>query len=101
MTYRVIKYFTDLQDNDRPYNVGDIFPYEGKEVAPSRLAELSSSNNRRGIPLIELVKDSKAKAKDVKPVEAEAETVEANEPIEAEAEVKAPAKKGRPKKNKE
>ena len=99
MTYKVIKYFTDLQDNDRPYNVGDIFPYEGKEVTPSRLAELSSSNNRRGIPLIELVKDSKAKAKDVKPVDAdtEAETVEVVETVEE----KPVAKKGRPKKKSE
>lgn len=59
MTYRVIKYFTDLQDNNFAYNVGDIFPHKGKDVSPSRLAELSGSDNKRGIPLIELVKDDK------------------------------------------
>ena len=59
MTYRVIKYFTDLQDNGYAYNVGDTFPHEGKQVKPSRIAELASDKNRRKIPLIELVKDSK------------------------------------------
>lgn len=99
MTYKVIKYFTDLQDNDYPYNVGDIFPHEGKEVTPSRLAELSSSDNRRGVPLIELVKDNKAKAKDVKPVDAdtEADTAEVVETVEEKPVVK----KGRPKKKSE
>ena len=57
--YRVIKYFTDLQDNDFAYNVGDIFPREGKEVTPDRIKELSGAENRRGIPLIEEVRDTK------------------------------------------
>ena len=55
--YKVIKYFTDLQDNDRPYNVGDIFPHKGLTVSAERLAELSSSNNKQGQPLIELVEE--------------------------------------------
>lgn len=58
--YKVIKYFTDLQDNDFAYNTGDTFPREGLNVKPSRIAELAGSDNRRGEPLIELVKDDKA-----------------------------------------
>lgn len=53
--YRVIKYFTDLQDKNRPYNVGDIFPREGKEVTEERIAEMLSSNNKLGAPVIEWV----------------------------------------------
>lgn len=53
--YRVIKYFTDLQDNDFAYNEGDIFPREGKEVTPDRIEELSGTQNKRGIALIEEV----------------------------------------------
>ena len=55
--YKVIKYFEDLQDNRQPYNEGDIFPREGLNVSEERLAELSSTNNRRKIKLIELVDD--------------------------------------------
>lgn len=55
--YKVIKYFTDLQDNDRIYNVGDVFPRNGLTVSADRLAELSSSNNKQGQPVIELVEE--------------------------------------------
>ncbi len=53
--YKVIKYFTDLQDNRHAYHVGETFPRDGLEVSPERLVELSSDKNKRGIPLIELV----------------------------------------------
>lgn len=53
--YKVIKFFTDLQDNDHAYHVGDIFPREGLEVSEKRLVELSTDQNKRGIPLIEAV----------------------------------------------
>lgn len=36
---------------------GDIFPREGVKVADERLAELSGSDNKRGIPLIEKVEE--------------------------------------------
>lgn len=57
MMYKVVKYFTDLQDSNHPYNVGDIFPRAGFEVLPSRLKELSSDRNRQRTPLIELVEE--------------------------------------------
>lgn len=53
MAYKVIAYFEDLQDNGRPYNVGDVFPVDGNTVTAERLAELASTQNRRHIPLIE------------------------------------------------
>lgn len=53
MAYKVIEYFEDLQDNSRPYNVGDVFPADGITVTAERLSELASTQNRRHIPLIE------------------------------------------------
>ena len=53
MAYKVIAYFEDLQDNGRPYNVGDVFPADGNIVSAERFAELASTQNRRHIPLIE------------------------------------------------
>lgn len=56
--YRVIEYFTDLQDNDRPYNVGDTFPRDGLKVSANRIKELSTTANLRGVALIEEVRDA-------------------------------------------
>lgn len=53
--YKVVEFFTDLQDNDHPYNVGDVFPRIGMDVSKERIAELSGTSNRRGIVLIEEV----------------------------------------------
>lgn len=57
--YRVIEYFEDLQDNGQPYNVGDVFPKGDKKVTKERLNELATDKNRRHIPLIEKVEESK------------------------------------------
>ena len=51
--YRVIKSFTDLQDNNYAYSVGDTFPHNGVEVGAERIAELASDKNLQGVPLIE------------------------------------------------
>ena len=51
--YRVIKSFTDLQDNNYAYCVGDTFPHNGVEVGAGRIAELASDKNLQGVPLIE------------------------------------------------
>ena len=55
--YKVIKSFTDLQDNNYAYSVGDTFPHNGVEVDAERIAELASDKNRLGVPLIEEVAD--------------------------------------------
>lgn len=55
--YKVIKSFTDLQDNNYAYYVGDTFPHNGVDVGAERIAELSSDKNRRGVPLIEEIEE--------------------------------------------
>lgn len=60
MTYKVIKYFTDLQDDNHEYNVGDLFPRTGLDVSDERLTELSTKNNRQNKPLIERVQEQAA-----------------------------------------
>lgn len=61
--YRATRYFIDLKDGGHVYNKGDAFPFDGKEIAPERLEELSTDRNRLGCPLIELVEEKKAKKK--------------------------------------
>ncbi len=63
MMYKVVKYFTDLQDNNFAYNVGDAYPREGFEVLPSRIKELSGKKNLQGVPLIEKVDEEPKKDK--------------------------------------
>lgn len=55
MRYEVIRYFTDLQDNNFAYNLGDTFPRAGKEVSQARIDELSGTGNKQGRPLIRAV----------------------------------------------
>ncbi|MCE4964409.1 Rho termination factor N-terminal domain-containing protein [Staphylococcus haemolyticus] len=55
--YKVIEYFTDLQDDDYAYNVGDTFPRKSLTVSKERLTELSTKNNRQNKPLIERVEE--------------------------------------------
>lgn len=57
MRYEVINYFTDLQDFNHPYNVGDTFPRNGLSVNEERLKELSGKNNKQHKPLIKAVED--------------------------------------------
>lgn len=55
--YVVIKYFTDIKDDNYAYHAGDIFPREGVVVRKRRINELASNKNKRGVPLIEYVED--------------------------------------------
>ena len=55
--FRVIKHFTDMQDGNFAYNVGDEFPRKGMSVLPSRIKELATDKNRQGCPLIEEIPD--------------------------------------------
>ena len=61
--YKVIKSFTDLQDNNHAYYAGDTFPHNGVEVDAERLAELASTQNRRRIPLIEEIAEKPKRAR--------------------------------------
>ncbi len=56
MKYRVLAYFTDLQDDEHPYHAGDEFPRAGLSVDANRIKELSGTQNKRGIALIEEVR---------------------------------------------
>ncbi len=61
--YKVIKAFTDLQDNRYGYKAGDAYPRKGYEPSEERIAELSSGNNLQGKPLIQLVEEKPAAPK--------------------------------------
>lgn len=52
MIYKVIHFFTDLQDNNYPYSVGDRYPRNGLDVSEARIRELSGKDNKQGKPLI-------------------------------------------------
>jgi hypothetical protein len=81
--YKVIKFFTDLQDGDHAYHEGETFPREGLTVTAKRLEELSSAINKRGVPLIEEIKDDFSQYM--------------NPPVESEEEAKPKAKRAKKK----
>lgn len=54
--YKVIERFEDAQDNGHEYQVGDIYPRDGLEVSEERFTELSTTNNRRNLIAINLLK---------------------------------------------
>lgn len=90
MRYTVIRDFTDLQDNNFKYRVGDEFPRPGTKVSDERIDELSTTKNRRGLPMIE--EEPKEE-----PVIEEPEQVE--EPVVEEPKESPKPKRGRKKKN--
>ena len=92
--YKAIRYFTDLEDNSYPYNPGDVFPREGLRVRETRIQDLLTGNNRRGIPVIEKVEEPTEKE-----VVAEVATEAADEPVQKAEESAAKPKRGRKKKN--
>jgi len=94
--YKAIRYFTDLEDNSYPYNPGDVFPREGLRVREKRIQDLLTGNNRRGIPVIEKVEETKP---DEKEVVAEVATKAADKPVQKADESAAKPKRGRKKKN--
>jgi hypothetical protein len=61
MTYRVLEDFSDKQDDRRPYKVGDVYPREGLDPSPQRIAELLGPDNARHRPVIEVIKEEKSK----------------------------------------
>ena len=61
--YKVIKFFTDMQDDNFAYNVGDVFPRENKSVTDERIEELATTQNRQKKPLIKKVEEKPKKSK--------------------------------------
>ncbi len=61
--YKVLEFFTDLQDGNHAYQPNDEFPRAGIKVTKTRLAELAGTENRRGTPLIKEVPTEKKQSK--------------------------------------
>ncbi len=55
--YKAIHYFKDLQDDAHAYKAGNTYPRRGLKVSEERIAELLSSENKQGRPVIEKVED--------------------------------------------
>ena len=71
--YRVIKAFTDMQDDNYAYDptnpARNTYPRKGLHVLQSRINELASNKNRQGVPLIEEIPDKVEEPKKKKPTE--------------------------------
>jgi hypothetical protein len=55
--FRVVKLFTDLQDDNHKYEVGDEYPRLGFKPSLARIKELCGTDNRRGRAVIEEVEE--------------------------------------------
>ena len=107
MGYKVVVRFMDLEDNNFIYEVGWDFPRANHFVSQQRIKELSSTDNRQGLPLI--VESGEVKIEEpieiieepiVEPVAEEAvvEIIEEIKEEPKEEEPKEKPKKGRKKK---
>lgn len=63
MDYTVIKRFSDLQDGNHVYEVGDTYPRAGVSPSPARIAELAGNKNRQKTPLIKAAQKKTTKSK--------------------------------------
>lgn len=57
MKYTALIDFIDKQDNNFYYHAGDSFPRNGNEISEERAAELTSSANKLGKPVIVEIKE--------------------------------------------
>lgn len=92
--YKALVFFKDMKDNMHAYNPGDTFPRNGLKVDEKRIEELSTCNNRRGKPVIELVKEEPEKKAEAE-TKSKAETKE--EPKQEKTDEVKPKKRGRKK----
>lgn len=67
--YKVVKDFTDLNDNNHVYLAGDKYPRKGVKPSAKRIGELCSKLNKRGEVLIEEVVEKKAEPEAVEKAE--------------------------------
>lgn len=61
MKYEVVRYFTDMQDNDFAYHEGDTYPRDGLNPSEQRIKDLMNGNNFQKVTLIVPKKSIKAK----------------------------------------
>ena len=64
---KVLKDFSDLQDKNFIYKAGDEYPRPGYTPSEKRIAELASSKNKIGVPVIEAEEPKTTKAEDQSP----------------------------------
>ena len=96
MYYKVVRDFTDLQDDGYIYRVGDVFPHGDDIVDNARLLELSTTANKRGMILIKAVMeeaDQEDAAEEAEETEIQPESEENEEAEESVAEPKKAPKK--------
>lgn len=62
---KVLIAFTDDQDGNHVYNVGDQYPRAGLEPAEERVAYLASERNKLKAPVIEQPKEKKRRKEGV------------------------------------
>lgn len=60
MAWKVIKYFTDLEDHRHAYSTGDIYPRPGLHPTDRRIRQLAGTGNRLKSPVIEWVEEKPA-----------------------------------------
>lgn len=63
---KVLKDFSDLQDNNYIYKAGDEYPRPGYNPTAERIEELSSSKNKIGEAVIEAEKPKTTEAEKLK-----------------------------------
>ena len=58
--YKVIyDEFYDMKDETKHvYHKGDIFPFDNRKISPKRIEELSTANNKIGVPLIRKIEET-------------------------------------------
>ncbi len=58
--YKVVyKEFYDMKDKTKHiYHEGDIFPFDNRKIPQKRIDELSTENNKIGVPLIEKIEET-------------------------------------------
>lgn len=66
MSYKVIHAFTDIQDFNHIYRVGDVYPRSGMCATETRLNELAGSKNKQKRPLIVLNNKTRLEEKQTK-----------------------------------
>ncbi|PNZ29902.1 Rho termination protein [Staphylococcus rostri] len=68
MLFRVVTRFKDAYDNKHLYEKGGLYPRKGYKPSDSRIAELSTTNNRRGVVGIEPIDLNGLKVAELKEV---------------------------------
>ena len=82
--YKVVKGFTDMQDNGYAYKEGDTYPREGYKPSDIRVAQLAGGNNRQKCPLIEEIKSLAKSFNSVSVLPVQPERVEQEAPFPKE-----------------